>query len=435
MGLTHRWTIVFFAAAFLLSACPRPSPPPDRPAVGSVQGQTTSGAADQEGLPTQERHASGATNLEGPCTPQNCGSNSAFVNGSVVGAIPLGGQPNGNGFSIEPALHPRNGTKDPTLRLDVRDGQIVGVDAKDYVVAMGDELKGRWFRLFRRGADRAPEERGKVRIVDVAFVRLMADRRHHSLDPDKLKPEALNEDEVAVGYELEYEPEVKSGVAKPTNLCRYKAPLFLPNMVAQMSATLGRLENTANSSGRRSWVSSKVDWIRKLPRSVFEAVAGELPLHKPASLIFAIKGEAYNEITATIDQEPGSFNLACPSTALSKMKLMGYDPQDRAFSTTLVQRQAVLKMLTGRYCGDFVFTEDGQPLYWDNQSRWFSWSPEGAVEALWNETGAICLNQPRNAIHTREEVSRYCRNLPLCSESVSRRSFPEGAELITINPR
>jgi len=347
------------------------------------------------------------------------------VNGSELDAIPLDGQWSGNGFSIEPTLHPRNGTKDPTLRLDVQYGHIVGVDAKDNVVAMGDELKGRWFRLIRRRPGGAPEERGKIRIVDVARAPLMAHRR---------QPEAPSKGEVAVGYELEYEPEVKSGAAKPTNLCRYKAPLFLPSMVARMSATLGRLENTANSGGGGSRVTTVLNQIRGLPRSVLDAIASELSLDKPASWIFAIKGEAYNEITAKIEEAPGAFTLACPSTALSKMKLMGYDPQDPGGTTTRGQRQAALKMLTGRYCDAKGFTIDGQPLSWENRSQWFSWTADGAVEALWNENGAICLNQPRMPIYTREEISRYCRDLPPCSESVSRRSLPEGAELISINP-
>ena len=361
-----------------------------------------------------------------PCPEHNCGSNSAVVNGSVLGAIPLGGPPNTNGFLIEPTLHPRDGSVAPALGLDVRDGQIVGVDGKGEVVAMGDELKGRWFRLIRRYAG-MPEARGKIRIVGVAGVRLMTDRGPVG---DPRRPE------VVAGYELRYEPE--SGPAGTMDLCR-KAPLLWPNEVVQLvgktAAGIRKLPQTlvekARAAARRK-VTESLRRLRKLPREVLETVRNELPLDKPVTAILVLKDEDYNEIDATIRREPGTLTLACPGTAISKMKLMGYDPQEQAYPTTPAQRQAVIKMLTGRYCGAFPFTENGMPLYWENRGRWFSWRPAGTVEALWNEDGAICLNRPRYSIHTREKVSSYCKNLPPCGDSVSWDRIPEGAELISI---
>jgi hypothetical protein len=404
MGRTYRCTMLFRVAIFLLPAC-----------SGPVRGPAT-------GMSTVTDPVS--------CPERNCGANSAVVNGSVLGAVPLGGdQPNTTGFLIEPTLYPRKGSAAPALGLDVRDGQIVGVDDKGEVVAMGDDLKDRWFRLIRRHPG-TPETRGKIRIVDVVRVRLMAERGEA---PDPHHPET------AAGYKLRYEPE--SGSSEVTELCRWVAPLW-PNQVVKLverTATGIRklprdLADKAKAAVRRD-AAETLRKLGKLPRKVGETVRGVIPLDKPVSVIFALRDEDYYESDGNILPKPGTITLACPGSALSKMKLMGYDPQDQVYPTTLSQRQAVIKMLTSRYCGAFSFTGDGTPLYWENRNRWFSWRPAGTVEALWNENGAICLKWPRNPRFTREKVvSETCKQLPPCEDSVTWDDIPEGAELISVTP-
>jgi len=323
---------------------------------------------------------------------------------------------------IEPTLYPSNGSADPVLGLDVRDGQIVGVDDKGEVAATGDNLKGRWFRLVRRYHG-TPETRGKIRIVDVGHVPLMAQR---------------GEAELAAGYELRYEPE--SGSSGAVELCRRAEPLW-PNAVVNLAEEAGKriwdvpqtLVEKAKAAARRK-ATEELRRIRKLPRKVIETIRREIPLDRRLKVIFVLKDEAYDESTGTISPTPGTITLACPGAALSDMKLMGYDPQDQEHPTTLPQRQAVIKMLTGRYCDAFTFTVDGRSLYWMNRSQWFSWHPAGTVEALWNENGAICLKRPRYAIYTHEEVVSHCKQLPPCSDSVSWEDIPQGAELISVTP-
>ena len=114
-----------------------------------------------------------------------------------------------------------------------------------------------------------------------------------------------------------------------------------------------------------------------------------------------IKGETYNRDTGQVDikgygdgSEPW-FNVACSGAALSKMVLMGYNPEDGI--TTWNQRQATLNMITARYCqGVHSFTTDGTPLDWQNSRRWFPSIPTSSIEARWDENGATCLTMPRH---------------------------------------
>jgi hypothetical protein len=100
---------------------------------------------------------------------------------------------------------------------------------------------------------------------------------------------------------------------------------------------------------------------------------------------------------------PGWFNIGCAGHALAKMHLLG---QTRAASnllgvaTTLTERTANLKMITGDYCGNgLTFTVPGEPLLWRDAHGWYDTTtmpPATAVlEARWFEGGALCLNTPR----------------------------------------
>lgn len=113
-----------------------------------------------------------------------------------------------------------------------------------------------------------------------------------------------------------------------------------------------------------------------------------------------IRGEDYDiESKSVIPAQPNLFTIACAGDALAKMKLLGYDPEesDIELATAPVQRQATIKMLAADYCGSGTsYTELGQPLYWQNAASWFDPPPAGAdVEAIWDQNGAVCLNQPR----------------------------------------
>ena len=130
------------------------------------------------------------------------------------------------------------------------------------------------------------------------------------------------------------------------------------------------------------------------------------------------------------DGEEGSgaawFNLACAGTAAAKMHLLNqtragvlyqYPDPVPARSTTIAQRQAVLKMLTADYYGNGQsFTVNGRPLLYTDSEGWFpfrDWvtvdvEDQGAIasiEAVWGPDGAVCLDTPRMA--SIDDVTRY----------------------------
>ena len=119
------------------------------------------------------------------------------------------------------------------------------------------------------------------------------------------------------------------------------------------------------------------------------------------------------------------FNIACRGNALYKMKFMGYDPEPPnvgPYATTPTQRQATLKMLTADYCGTGKsFTEDDQPLSWQNKDGWSYNVDVDSVpsEAVWDAQGARCLGTPRLGPEKTQEIIAECQSanvvLPPCS--------------------
>jgi hypothetical protein len=127
---------------------------------------------------------------------------------------------------------------------------------------------------------------------------------------------------------------------------------------------------------------------------------------------------AAKTVTETAAEDPW-FNIACAATAPAKMHLMRHtragsynDAWVIAYDTTVKQRQTMLKMLTADYCGTgHSFTTDGVPLVYNANQPWYredtSWV---AQEALWDASGALCLDNPRYA--TTTEIASTCGYLP-----------------------
>jgi hypothetical protein len=131
-----------------------------------------------------------------------------------------------------------------------------------------------------------------------------------------------------------------------------------------------------------------------------------------------ISGERYNFDNKTVlEDQSGWFSIACAGSALAKMKLMDYTPNNP--ESTAAQRQATIKMITADYCGTGEsFTVDGTPLLWQNNGGSVEYNdallPDGhtpMLEAIWDENGAVCLNTPR--IADRDLVNESCL-IPFC---------------------
>lgn len=137
---------------------------------------------------------------------------------------------------------------------------------------------------------------------------------------------------------------------------------------------------------------------------------------QPAVVILA--DERYDADTKTvIPKQKGWVTLACAGSAAAKLALLGYGPHakftDDSEPASVAQRQATLKMITADYCGTgHAYTHPGMPLWWENQSGTVIPNTEpGTLEAIWNERGAVCLDDPR--VVELEEVQ--CA-IPRCDE-------------------
>jgi hypothetical protein len=131
------------------------------------------------------------------------------------------------------------------------------------------------------------------------------------------------------------------------------------------------------------------------------------------------------------------FNIGCAGSALSKMALNGHTQaaQSFGFRTTILERQAILKMFSADYCGRGTpFTVPGQPLEWkdDHNTLAYLHTPTSVLqlESRWNQDGAVCMNTPRLKAHPptgsgsvdfgaailAECIARH-HSLPSCSDS------------------
>ncbi|HLL25428.1 MAG TPA: ADYC domain-containing protein, partial [Kofleriaceae bacterium] len=131
------------------------------------------------------------------------------------------------------------------------------------------------------------------------------------------------------------------------------------------------------------------------------------------------EGERITAATKTVaDDSRYWFNIGCAGTALAKLHLTGRTEaaQSVGFATDIDDRQAMLKMLVGDYCGTGrAFTVQGQPLMWrdDQGTIDMPTSPASELEAAWTADGAWCLSTPRLVKHP---------------SAASAAKFPEGVE-------
>lgn len=142
-----------------------------------------------------------------------------------------------------------------------------------------------------------------------------------------------------------------------------------------------------------------------------------------APVLTIIRGETYDraaKAVGLIDDEWVTF--ACKDQAAFKAKAFGYEQGELfPFTTepaTRAQQDATLKMITADYCGTGEsFTDQGLNIYWENAAG--TVTPDTVmddldIEAVWDEFGAICVQNPRFA--AIEKVDIECPGIPRCSE-------------------
>jgi hypothetical protein len=153
-------------------------------------------------------------------------------------------------------------------------------------------------------------------------------------------------------------------------------------------------------------------------------------------------------VSATLDKTV--FNIGCASHALAKMMLTGHTEAAKwatggALTTTWQQRQAILKMWSGDYCGDGTpFTVAGTLHDFQDDKGWMHWYYAAqALEARWTEHGASCLDKPRldanpNPLGTstypdvEAAIAAQCKRPSPCS--VTDPGKFDGHHLVSANP-
>lgn len=132
------------------------------------------------------------------------------------------------------------------------------------------------------------------------------------------------------------------------------------------------------------------------PRAPSAADALGMNVHN----VLFFEGENIDAVTKTVIEIDRNFvNIGCAGSALAKMHLTSHTDisarQD--FETTLEERQTMLKMLVGDYCGNGnAHTIGGQPLSWADDKDWMNLpNAPSYLEAMWTPQGAKCLNKTR----------------------------------------
>jgi hypothetical protein len=160
--------------------------------------------------------------------------------------------------------------------------------------------------------------------------------------------------------------------------------------------------------------------------------------HEPDQYAVLIQGETYDRDGAVANTGSSWFNIGCAGSALSKLRLLGLDPSNGA--STVEERQATLKMVTGQYCKGWTGTRDGTFIYPVPASGrgglralrpGAGLAPEriGPIESRWGASGALCVSHLRlwspndtcaqyQEHETVEQIQRIC-GIPACDETRS----------------
>ena len=138
------------------------------------------------------------------------------------------------------------------------------------------------------------------------------------------------------------------------------------------------------------------------PGTTLSMVEGHLTPSAYEAILFT--GDRYDidlkNVTASTYAAAGHwFNIACAGGALLKLHLNRHTTAsaEPGFTTTSDQRQTMLKMYTGDFCGTGEpYTEQGTKIHWTNSLGWSS-SPGNTTsyESLWDKNGAVCLTTHR----------------------------------------
>jgi hypothetical protein len=304
---------------------------------------------DQISTATQRQAISDPT-----CT--DCGNNGDVLEGSAIGHLGRGGQVNSWGVTLVEFWHPLHLGLD--LRAGVRLDRLYGVnDADDRIVLQDKDLEHGVFEIRT-----APGVFYEVRILKV-------NRDWHYWTSPATWIES---------YELSYDGP-------------YPLPHTHPTTTLDPQPLCPQLLD-------ESWLNG-----HKMDAAVFE---GEIYHQEDLSFENTAPGEG------------GWFNVACAHSATLKQLFTRRTPLARPFGSGIgadPQRKSTLRAWTGDYCGiGESFTTTGVPLLVRDKlgtipaDHGASWSDKRAeageitYEAVWDENGAVCIDEWRRHQYVKE---------------------------------
>jgi hypothetical protein len=186
------------------------------------------------------------------------------------------------------------------------------------------------------------------------------------------------------------------------------------------------------------------------------------------ALIF--EGDLYDENTFEVNITPmkinskRTFNIACVGTTISKLHLLRHTSASQSPYVDVTdqpdksQREALLRMFTGDYCGrgdppdsnnldkSSLFTENGVPIWITfnsgayvptKESRYLPTGTPMNIDGRWDSTGATCMTNPRLSLKdpngmVSQSITQTCT---AAMHSLQYPCTPSGSEyLFSYNP-
>lgn len=166
------------------------------------------------------------------------------------------------------------------------------------------------------------------------------------------------------------------------------------------------------------------------------------------ALLFA--GDRYDAVTKEVTAtgvDDGWFNIGCAGSNLAKLHLnrrtdAGSTP---SIQTSQAERQAMLKMFGGDYCGNGVYySHQGVPIdLEDVQGHRTVNAGYSSFEGLWGDKGAMCLDESRLEAEVpgiTQQIVDDCAlagvTLKPCNAAFPSfpSQWPQDAALFTVNP-
>ncbi len=179
-----------------------------------------------------------------------------------------------------------------------------------------------------------------------------------------------------------------------------------------------------------------------------EARDPEGPTWKNRFNAIIFTGDRYNPgYTVTTDTTLTNnwFNVACAGSAPAKLHLNRHTTAGTApnYASTRAQRQAMLKMYAGDFCGDgTAYTVAGTPIrWWSAQGQASMPVGETSYESMWSSTGAMCMNVHRLANSPNPDYAAFQKaiidscHLPKCTDIPDFKNFTYYNQyLMTMSP-